>query len=195
MRISIITVLCMLHLHMLAQDVDIKLLNNNRIQTNKAGMFVLGSWGAANIAGGLAGYAIADNAEWQSFHAMNAVWGAVNGLIAVGGYIGAKRELTLDYSMDEAYDKYKSSKRLYLINAGLDVLYIGTGAALMAYAPGFRKPQMWSGFGKSIAFQGIALLVFDGVMYGAHQGKNRKWIKALGGLGMTSDGIGYIYRF
>jgi MFS family permease len=185
----------MLHLHMLAQDVDIKLLNNNRIQTNKAGMFVLGSWGAANIAGGLAGYAIADNAEWQSFHAMNAVWGAVNGLIAVGGYIGAKRELTLDYSMDEAYDKYKSSKRLYLINAGLDVLYIGTGAALMAYAPGFRKPQMWSGFGKSIAFQGIALLVFDGVMYGAHQGKNRKWIKALGGLGMTSDGIGYIYRF
>lgn len=178
-----------------AQTATYQQLNNIRISTNKTGLITLGSWGAANLAGGITGYAIAGNAEWKSFHGMNAVWGAVNGLIAVGGYLGARKEATKEYDFDEAFRKYQSSKRVYLINAGLDVLYIGTGAALMHYASKTNKPQMWSGYGKSIAFQGIALLVFDCTMYGVHLQHNKKWHRALSGFTINSDGLGYTYHF
>ena len=177
-----------------AQDVDYKELNWERISTNQTRMIVLGSWGAANLAGGLVGYATANTQEWKAFHGMNAIWGGVNALIAVGGYAGARKEAEKEYNFDQAYDRYKATKRLYLINAGLDVLYIGTGIALDAASANFKNPQMWSGFGKSIAMQGVALLIFDGVMYGVHQRDNKQWVKALSGLTVGPNRIGYTVR-
>lgn len=178
-----------------AQESDYTLLNNQRIQTNTTGMVVLGSWGAANVAGGLSGYFIASDKEWQAFHGMNAIWGAVNGVIAVGGYIGARKEAGKDFTAETAYERFRSGKRLYLINAGLDVLYIGTGAALTAWAPQSNNNPMWSGFGKSVMLQGVALLIFDGVMYDVHCSNNKNWQKVAAGFTFTGNGLGYVYRF
>lgn len=178
-----------------AQESDFTIVNNQRIQTNTTGMVLLGSWGAVNVAGGLSGYFIASDKEWQAFHGMNAIWGAVNGVIAVGGYIGARKEVGKDFTAETAYERFRSGKRLYLINAGLDVLYIGTGAALTAWAPQSNNNPMWSGFGKSVMLQGVALLIFDGVMYGVHSSNNKKWKKIATGFTFTGNGLGYVYRF
>ncbi len=50
------------------------------------------------------------------------------------------------------------------------------------------------GFGKSIAMQGIALLLFDGTMYALHQKQDKKWYKLTQGICFTGNGVGYMYR-
>ena len=47
-------------------------------------------------------------------------------------------------------------RRLLLINAGLDLLYIATGVVLST-----RRDNLARGFGPAIIIQGIFLLVFD----------------------------------
>lgn len=178
-----------------AQDISYEALHEKRIKTNSTGMLILTGWGGANLAAGITGYALADDMEWRSFHGMNALWGAVNGTIGILGYMGARKEAGKEFDKDEAYARYKQSKKIYLINAGLDVLYIGSGAALVALSDEFNKPLRWSGFGKSIIFQGAALLVFDAIMYGILQTNNEQWTKLVSGLHFTGSGIGYTYRF
>lgn len=170
-------------------------LNSARLQTNKTGMTVLSAWGAANVVGGVTGMLIAKDKEWKSFHEMNALWGAVNMGIGVMGYMGNRREAKQALSCDKMLARYESNKRLFLINAGLDVAYIGTGVALAAYADEFKQPDMWRGFGKSIAFQGIFLLLFDGTMYAMHAHHNKQWYKLLDGVCVTGNGIGVCYLF
>ncbi len=178
-----------------AQQLSFDSLNRKRIKTNKIGMIHLGAWGAVNVVAGGAGYFIAADDEWRAFHGMNAIWGATNALIAVGGYTGAKKETGKSYTASEALHRYESNKRLFLINAGLDVLYIGTGVTLNAYADDFGNPAMWHGFGKSIALQGIALLIFDGTMYTLHSKQDKNWYKLLQGVTFTGNGVGYRYEF
>lgn len=178
-----------------AQDMGYETLNDKRIKTNKAGMLVLTGWGGANLVGGITGYAIADDPEWRSFHGMNALWGGINGTIGVLGYLGARKEANKSFDKDEAYERFKQSKKIYLINAGLDVLYIGTGAAFIGFSDEFQTPSRWRGFGKSIIYQGAVLLVFDTIMYGLLQSDNKQWVKLVSGIQFTGNGIGYVYRF
>lgn len=178
-----------------AQDLSYEALNNKRINTNKPGMLVLAGWGVANLGAGITGYATAEDVEWQSFHGMNALWGAVNGTIGILGYMGARKEAHKSFELNSAFERYQQSKKIYLINAGLDVLYIATGAALVSLSPQFNNPARWRGFGKSIAVQGVALLVFDGVMFGLLQQHNKDWAKLLSGVQFTGNGVGYVYRF
>lgn len=170
-------------------------LNDQRIQTNKTGMTVLGGWAAANIVSGTAGYFIAQDEEWKAFHGMNAMWNVVNGVIAYSGYRGALKEQGKKLSGADAYSRYESNKRLFLLNAGLDIAYIGSGLLLNAYAGDFNNPAEWRGFGKSVALQGVFLLLFDGTMYAVHQSRNKSWYKILSGVSFTGNGIGYNYRF
>lgn len=178
-----------------AQNMDYQDLNLKRINTNQTGMTILGSWAAANLVSGTAGYFIADQTEWKAFHGMNAMWNVVNGVIAIGGYIGARKELNQEFTAESAYKRYKANKTMFLINVGLDALYIGTGVVLADQSIKFNEPQMWLGFGRSIALQGVALLMFDGIMFSIHQGQNKKWKKIISGLNVSGNSVGYIYRF
>ena len=178
-----------------AQEISFTTLNNKRISTNKTGMAILGTWGVVNSAAGAAGYFIAGNKEAKAFHGMNAIWGATNALIAMGGYAGARREAKEERSFSDGLQRYESVKRLYLVNAGLDVLYIGTGALLALEADRFNQPEMWRGFGKSFVVQGAALLLFDGIMFAAHQRQNKDWYRLLSGIKVTPNGIGYSHVF
>jgi hypothetical protein len=170
-------------------------LNAKRIKTDHDGMMVLGTWGAANMVAGVTGLIVADGQEAKSFHTMNAIWGAVNLSIAGLSYAGAKKDMNKSIDCDQMLHRYEATKRLYLLNAGLDVLYIGTGVTLNAYADDFNNPARWHGYGKSIALQGLALLVFDATMFSMHQKQDKNWYKLLQGVCFTGTGVGFKYAF
>ena len=170
-------------------------LNQQRLQTNKRGMTILTSWGAANTLAGGIGYFTANTQEWKAFHGMNAIWGITNFGLGVLGRYGVKRELAADYSCGELLHRYEADKRLFLINGGLDLLYIGTGVFLKEHAKTRANPATWKGFGNSILIQGAFLLLFDGTMYLSHQSKDKRWYKLLNGICVTGNGVGVNYTF
>ena len=112
-------------------------------------MIVLGSWGLANIAAGGIGYFTAKQDEWKYFHEMNFLWGVVNTAIAGIGLADVKNELAAKLSYQKSYTRYLATKRLYLINAGLDILYIGAGVGLSAYSTTAKNgADIYKGFGR-----------------------------------------------
>jgi hypothetical protein len=159
-------------------------------------MKVLGAMGIASVVSGGIGYFTAQQDEWKYFHEMNVLWGAVNAGIAFMGMSGVRKEMAAKYNYKQAYDRYRSNKKLYLINAGLDVLYIAGGVALNEYGRTAGKDQaIYQGFGKSIAIQGIALLLFDNIMFASHHRHNSKWHILMYDLRFTGNGIGFIHNF
>lgn len=172
------------------------LLNAERVTTNRHGMHVLEAWGLANVAGGAAGYFATSNKEWKDFSLMNLSWGVVNAGIAYMGLGGVRQEMISKMNCNDMLQRYESNKRLYLINAGLDAVYIGTGLFLWEHSNTVTNhSELWSGFGKSIALQGLFLLIFDSTMYASHQSKNKKWYRITEGLCITNNGIGLRYAF
>jgi hypothetical protein len=168
-------------------------LDKYRIQTNIKGMWALGSWGLMHTVVGLKGASV-EHHEEQYFHQMNAAWGIINLGIAGLGYLGARQELKRSYSSVSALHRYEATKRLYLINAGLDGLYIATGLYFTEHAKqGGEDAAMYRGFGNSLILQGLGLLAFDVVMFSAHQGKDKAWYRALEALSVTGNGIGWRY--
>jgi len=159
-------------------------------------MKVLGVWGITSIAAGGIGYFTAQQDEWRYFHGMNALWGAVNTGIAAWGLSGVRKEMKMKMSAGQAYGHYKSDKKLYLINAGADVLYVATGVVLTSLAPGAKKQSsrdMLTGFGRSIALQGVALLIFDNVMFAAHTRSNSKWYRIMNEIQFTGNSVGLVH--
>ena len=174
---------------------EMKSLNLGRIETSRVGMKVLTGWGAVNTITGVAGCLTANSKEWKAFHGMNAIWGITNAGIGLMGLAGVRKEMKRESNCSDMLQRYESTKRLFLINGGLDFLYIGTGVFLREHAKTEAKPDVWRGFGNSILIQGVFLLLFDGTMYAAHQGKNKKWYKALNGLCVSDKGLGLSYTF
>lgn len=188
--------LCLYAQDTYAQQVnvnDFQQLNERRILTNRRGMTVLSGWGAANLVAGGVGYFAANDEQWKAFHGMNAIWGAVNLGIGVLGYAGSRREQREQLSCSQMLGHYEAGRRTYLLNAGLDVAYIGTGALLCAYADRQTSPATCRGFGQGIALQGIFLLVFDGTMLTLHGSQNKKWYRLLEGVCVTGNGVGFRY--
>jgi hypothetical protein len=147
--------------------------SDRKYNTNHSGMAVLTCWSSVNIVGGTAGYFISGDKKEKSFYGMNAIWGLVNFGIALPGFLGKKPTYN---SKKEALKDQKKTERIFLINAGLDVIYIGGGFALNQIAmdqSDIDKKAVYSGFGESIIMQGGALLIFDVAMFSLNK-KNRK---------------------
>lgn len=132
---------------------------------NKTGMYVLGGWTIANIASGALGWS-RTNGSTMRFHQMNLFWNTVNLTIAgvaLYNYINTSGSAL---NPDDVMQQHQKAENLYLINAGLDVLYIGTGFFLKHLST--KKPKkedLLLGYGNSIILQGAFLLVFDAVMW------------------------------
>lgn len=170
--------------------------NFHKIKINKTGMEVLGSWGLVNIAGGSIGYFTTGQDETKYFCEMTALWGVVNTGIAAISLAGIKNELTARMDYEQSYHSYLANKKLYLINAGLDVVYIGAGVGLSAYSQTTKNNQaIYSGFGKSIVIQGIFLLLFDNIMFSTHQLDNSKWFRIMNEIRFTNKTVGFNYSF
>jgi len=134
-------------------------------QINTTGMYVLGGWAIANIAGGAVGWANSTGSA-KYFHQMNLFWNTVNlGIAGFALYNNLNTDLTL-LSANEMLTKHIKTENLYLINAGLDVVYIGTGFLLKHLSvSNLNKQYLLKGYGNSIVLQGGFLMVFDLAMW------------------------------
>jgi hypothetical protein len=156
------------------------------ISTQKTGMIVLGSWATLNIISGSIG-AYRREGSSKYFHQMNAAWNLVNLGIAGFGYRGASR-IDTDLNYSSGLDKMQDFERLLIINAGLDLIYIGTGAWLWSRGISENSSRQ-IGYGKSIVLQGSFLLLFDSILYLAHSRHTQELLKLGDQLSFTGNGF------
>jgi len=135
------------------------------LAANNAGMYVLGGWALANMAAGAYGW-VAFEGEKKYFSQMNLFWNVVN--LSIAGFA-----LYSNYSTDvslmsegELLARHLKTERLFLINSGLDVGYMGAGLLMMHLSSNSEKRgDLLKGYGNAVILQGGFLLVFDMVMY------------------------------
>lgn len=162
--------------------------NSTRIQYNKQGMVILGSWAVGNIiwGGAMAGRT---TGEVQGFHQMNAYWNAVNLLIAGFGYYSAFKETPSD-NFWETLQSQHSIEKILLVNAGLDVAYMAGGLYMLERGRRTDNPRL-SGFGQSVILQGAFLMSFDIIKYMIHNRHGKKLPVLLEGLSAGPGGLGF----
>jgi hypothetical protein len=134
-------------------------VNQDRNDANRAGMMVLNTWAAGNITEGLAGWISAEDPEWRAFHQMNFLWNLVNLGLGVNGVI---QTWVSPASMDLAGARQASmdTQISYLVNFGLDFVYLAAAAILVGIGVKHDVPLL-RGWGKSILIQAVFLAVFD----------------------------------
>ena len=134
--------------------------NRERVNIQKNGMYVLGSWALGNFA--VSGYYLTKTRDRNFyFHQMNVFWNVVNLGIAGIGYAGALQS-PLGLGLEQTIEEYRSFGRILGINAALDVGYVMTGLFLKSRG---KKTDSHSerliGYGNSLVLQGSFLFVFD----------------------------------
>ena len=130
-----------------AQD-SLKYYNNLRINTTSSGMKVLGGWGIVNLGtgaiwgwnsknvtvytnlGGSQASSKGISREGQYFFQMNTIWGAVDFGTALLGYASIQKYRKKTLTAAETLEQQKRLEKIFLINGGLDIVYIGAGTYL-----------------------------------------------------------------
>lgn len=117
------------------------------------------AWGVMNIALGTL-LLLGESLFLRGFGMQAVVWGTINAAIAAFGQSRLPRKLHRLLRRDglqASRNERRSLRRLLLINAGLDVLYIVAGLLVIGLLPG----PLAAGNGWGVVLQGSALLVFD----------------------------------
>lgn len=145
---------------------DYQSFYNHSLQINTVGMYTLGGWAVTNMVTGAIGWKQKTGAT-QYFYQMNFFWNVVN--LGIAGYALYNNSVT-DFSTwnsETIMDKHIQSENLYLINAGLDIVYMGTGMFLRHISKNKTKNKdLLKGYGNSVVLQGAFLFMFDLVMFG-----------------------------
>ena len=140
----------------------------DRLVLNARGMLILITWAGLNIFAGLIGWIYA-RGVLRYFFQMNAFWNLVNLALGLAGYFGSVNADVDLVSQADILSSYHSMQNLYILNGGLDVAYIMTGAFLLERA---RRPSKFNlllkGYAFSLFLQGAFLLIFDLVMFYLH---------------------------
>lgn len=128
------------------------------------GLAVLAAWVIANLLG--SGYAVARTDRRLAphhFHLMNVAWALVNAGLAAWGIVMLRRLPPAGWSLAAEAGAHHHDENLFLVNTGLDVLYVIAGFWLRrrAGAPAAGHPARLAGFGRSVLLQGGFLFVFD----------------------------------
>jgi hypothetical protein len=174
-----------------AQDT-LNYFNYARSNYTTAGMEVLGSWGVVNVGIGAAGWANSRGGSNKYFYKMTTIWGATNVAASLLGYLQNNKSTRLNAA--ETLREQKKIERTFLINAGLDVVSIGTGIFLKTRGDNRNSDQL-RGYGSAIIVQGVFLLLFDGTMYGTHRYNGNQLRQFLERHPITFNGktVGMIY--
>lgn len=187
----LISALFFFNSEIIAQEISDDLLryNTERLDLNKTGMLVLSGWALGNIALGSYGY-FKSGGKTKYFHQMNAAWNVVNlsiGAIAYYQYLNSDPSA---FNLMQSIDEARSIENILLLNIGLDVGYIATGAFL--WERGIRKDnQRLLGYGPSLILQGGFLLVFDGILYGLNKSQNEKLFNLVDNLSISANTISF----
>jgi hypothetical protein len=121
-------------------------------------------WGVGSSLAGCA-LALLPSAYWRQFGVQAATWGAIDAALAVAGrrdaLLKAERSFAGDISEGQERAAAELLRRILLVNAGLDVVYIVAG---MATASRYADRPGRRGLGHGIALQGLFLLIFDSLL-------------------------------
>jgi hypothetical protein len=167
-----------------------------RVRYTKNSMAVLAGWSLVNIVG--SGIATnTRNTEVRYFHQMNVMWGGINLAIAGLGYWSAGREKINNPVLADVLKHQNRLEKTYLINLGLDVVYVGSGLLMNKTSDNQKNPAKFEGYGNSIMVQGGFLLLYDAIMYSIHHkhGKQLKGIKDKVTLNAVPGAISLTYNF
>jgi len=177
-----------------SQD-SLRNFNYSRDHITSAGMEVLGSWAIANIGVGAAGWANSAGGSNKYFYQMDVLWNTVNLGAAIFGLTGARKNKNQQLSPAESLRAQQKIEQTFLINGGLDLVYIGAGFYLHHRGNSINSDQL-RGYGSSILLQGTFLLLFDGTMYNAQRhngGKLRRFLEKNPVI-FGGRGVGVIYN-
>ncbi len=176
---------------------ELNTFNKERLSIQSKGMAVLGTWAIGNIATGIVGYQYSEGSVAE-LHKMNAIWNTINLVLAVPGYIGAKKG-KFDLPFRKTYKEQTGVEKTFLFNAGLDVAYILGGLYSTEKAKNQTsqsKHDTQLGYGNSIMFQGAFLLLFDVTMYRIHVSHgNKKLAGYLDKIVVGHNGVGFRHQF
>jgi hypothetical protein len=167
---SLIIFFCFLNAR--GQD-SLKNFNYSRNNITATGMEVLGSWAIVNLGVGLAGWAGSKGGENRSFYQMTTIWGGINLALAIPGRINALRDEQKTFTPAESLKAQQRIERIFLVNGGLDVVYISAGTFMKIRGDNNNSVQL-QGYGSSIIIQGAFLLFFDSTMYATQRGNGNK---------------------
>ncbi|HNU87002.1 MAG TPA: hypothetical protein PKJ94_01845 [Ferruginibacter sp.] len=191
-RIILLICFCTFAFSSFSQKTDLLQFEKKRVGISKKSMLVLGGWSVANIV--VSGIATdTRNKEMRYFHQMNVMWGGINLAIAGLGYWGAGREKIDNPTLASVLKHQSKTEKTYLINTGLDVLYVGAGLWMNKASDHQKNPDRFRGYGNSIMLQGGFLLLYDAVNYAIHRrhGKILDKLQLSGGPGSVS----MVYKF
>jgi hypothetical protein len=174
-------------------------LSQSRNHITHEAMLTLGSWAMANIAGG---FIIASQTQGETKYVwrMNAYWNFINLGLAGMGYINVRKAMLKRYSLSENLSAQEAIEKLYVLNLGLDLVYITGGFYLRERGNNQEKQNsrdQFKGYGTSIVIQGGFLLLMDAVMISLHHKNTVRLndkIRRLE-LNTSSGGLGMIYHF
>ncbi len=165
--IFLLLLLGILSLPAMAQDsAAMEVFNFTRLEYNRQGMLILGSWAVLNLLVGTI-RSFQTRGQVQAFHQMNAYWNLVNLGIAGYGFWQAS-QVSLMVNFWEVLTAQQQIEKVLLFNAALDLGYMAVGFFLIERGLRLQK-ERWIGFGKSILLQGAFLLLFDGILVGFQQ--------------------------
>ena len=93
-------------------------------------------------------------------------------------------------SDSEMMRKQIRSENLYLINAGLDILYMA-GGAWMIHAAGNneKRHDMLKGYGQAVILQGAFLFLFDLTKFAIQYNHRLNFTETTTNLGLTGNGL------
>lgn len=170
-----------------AQEISSELLafNEKRLDITKTGMLVLSGWALTNITVG--GYGnFTTNGRIKYFHQMNAAWNIVNLGIGTFAYFQALQTDPSSFSLAQSLQESQSFEKILLLNIGLDVGYMATGAYL--WERGMRKnSNRLLGYGPALMLQGGFLLVFDAILYAVHTSQSQVLHDLLNNVNITGN--------
>lgn len=162
--LTVIVLLLTLSLPAMAQGFNaLEDFNAARLEYNRQGMWILGSWAILNLLIGTIG-GFQKRGQVQAFHQMNAYWNLVNLSIAGFGYWQAS-QVSWRVNFWEVLVAQQQIENVLLFNAALDLGYMAVGFFLIEKGLRLGK-ERWIGFGKAILLQGIFLFLFDGILVG-----------------------------
>lgn len=173
--------------------------NQRQNLINRRGLFTLTGWAGANVIYGSIAAPLT-HGEARYFHATNAIWGAINVLIAAPGLAATYSKKRDDnISFGKTLLRQHGQEKLYLLNGALDFAYVGAGAAMWGFSDRINKQgtrEAVSGIGKGVLLQGAFLLLFDWSMYIVHsQHAYNKLNHYTSGLVYTGTGVSYSLQF
>jgi len=147
--------------------------HRSSLRNNQTAMWILGSWAAGNMLTGGLGMGRTEGSV-KYFHQMNLMWNTVNMGIAAYGLLS--QASVSGISMQEAMAAHHKTENLFLLNSGLDLVYMAVGGYMIHRSrSGSSRADLLLGYGRSVLLQGGFLLVFDTAFWLIQRNLRLEW--------------------